>query len=433
MIQKLQRRLTLLFTGATCLILTLTLGVTCFYQFTQSRSKASSSFQNQLLDLTNKLELDENFSDDWLARLEHTGRLIIHIEENGVPLFFTGSWTPDTDRDTLIQLAKDTALTRQVDTAKRPFSYSMEKTVFSLKGKKQDTYQAAVVVLSLDKGYRSMVLLADTTKQTRTALLQVLFFLALEFWGVLALYLVSRYVVERAVKPVKEYHQKQTDFVAAASHELRSPLAVIQASASAITAMPEQGPKMAKAIVQECARAGKLIKNLLLLASADSESLAAQMEPVEADDLLLRLFEAYEPLCKDKQILLKLKLPEDFLPQVSGNPLWIYQIVSIFLDNAISYGCSEESEIIIQADLLGKEAAISVCDHGPGIPEQTKERIFDRFYQADSSRSEKEHFGLGLCIADTLAKQMKARVSIKDTKGGGATFCLFLNVIDICH
>lgn len=449
MIKRMHRHLTLLFTVATGLILSLVLGITYFYQFKQNQSNTNLSFRNQFLDLTNKLELDSSFSDTWLARLESDGQLIIHIEENEQPLFFQGSWNPQTDRNTLVQMAKEEALKENVNISQRPFSFSMlTSSIFSLHGEHRDTYIGSAVVMSMEQGFRSMVLLADTTTQTNSYILQGLFFLGLEVLGIISLYLVSRYVVGRAVKPVEDYHRKQTEFVADASHELRSPLAVIQTCATAITTMPEQAPQMALSIRRESKRAGNLIKNLLLLASADSGALQSQIESVEADTILLQIYEAYEPLCQDKGILLKLKLPEELLPEVYGTKYWIYQIISILMDNAIAYGCMtshdkaveigdsiilnqleskhRKTEIIINAEFTKKEVLLSIADHGPGIPNEHKSQVFNRFYQMDPSRKDKEHFGLGLSIANTLAKQMKANLVVEDTAGGGTTFVLHL-------
>ena len=67
-----------------------------------------------------------------------------------------------------------------------------------------------------------------------------------------------------------------------------------------------------------------------------------------------------------------------------------------------------------------------VADHGNGIPDEEKERIFDRFYQSDKSRKEKEHFGLGLSIARELTELQKGKLTLTDTPGGGCTFCLIL-------
>lgn len=450
MIQKFRRRMTLLFTAATGSILIAVLCVTFFYQFSLIRSQDNERFQNQLLDLTHRLEANTSFSDDWLAKLEADGHFIIHIEENNIPLFFSGSWTPRTERETLIRMARETAMTEKVDVTKRPFSSSLQKSsFFSLTGKYHDTYEGTVIVLSTGQGFRSLIFLADTTGRNRTLLVQVIFFLLLGVCGLLGLFLVSRCVVNKAVRPLEEYHQKQTDFVAAASHELRSPLSVIQTCASAVTAMPEKAPEMAELIQRECIRSGSLIKNLLLLASADAGSLAEEMQPIEIDTLLFRLFESYEPLCRARHIHLKLILPEDLLSEVYGNSQWIYQILSILLDNAVSHaypdlkplpetavysltavrdqttdGSSAGKKAVIQltAAPYSGGVCISVIDHGRGIPDEQKQQVFDRFFRGDPSRNKKDHSGLGLSIASTLSAQMHLSVTILDTPGGGTTF-----------
>ncbi|MCI8417828.1 MAG: HAMP domain-containing histidine kinase [Lachnospiraceae bacterium] len=430
MIRKLSRRLTLLFAGVTSLILTLLLCVAFLYQDTQLETQTDQSFQRYLTEIKHRLELDSSLSDEWLARVEVEGRLIIYIEDNGRPLFFRGAWKPETPRESLVARAKGLALLERVDTSQAPFSYSSRETgIFSVEGDQRDTYLGSVVVVSTDKGFRSLVLLWDTSARRETAKWQRLLFLGLETFGVLALYLVSRKVVGRAVRPVEEYHKKQTEFVAAASHELRSPLAVIQTCASAMEAVPEECIHMTEIIKRECTRTGKLVKSLLLLASLDAGTEASIQDgkAVEADQILLELLEAYEPLCQSRDMDLYLKLPPDLLPTVQGDARWIYQILAIFLDNAIAYGCGRENRIIeLLAEEKGSRVVLSVRDHGSGVPEEWKQKIFERFSRMDASRHDKEHFGLGLGIAAELSERMGAELSVKDTPGGGSTFQIIL-------
>ena len=227
MIQSLSRKLHLLFAGSTSLILTVLLCIAFLYQDNQLDSRTGSSFQSRLLDIRSRLELESKISDHWLSQMEGDGGLIIHIEDNGRPLSFRGAWEPRTDRETLIARAKGKALLEHVDTSQAPVSYtSRESSVFPMKGDHGDTYLGCVVVLARDS-FRTLTLLQDTTDLTMARRWQRVLFLGLELLGVLSLWLVSRKVVGRAVKPVEEYHRRQTEFVAAASPELRSPLAVI--------------------------------------------------------------------------------------------------------------------------------------------------------------------------------------------------------------
>lgn len=437
MIHRLRRRLMLLFAVPTSLILSLILCVLFFWQSSQSRNEQTVSLQNQILNLTYQLEGTYFFSDDWLASLEHDHRLIIHIEENNIPLFFSGSWEPRTKRETLVNLAKETALAEHIDTSMRPFSSTLQKSsIFTLEGENHDTYQGAVVVMATESGFRSLTLLSDITELERQEPWRLMLFLLMETLGVLALFLVSRFVSAKAVAPVAEYHQKQTDFIAAASHELRSPLAVIQNCAATGLSMPKQAEKMNRLILDECVRSGKLIRNLLRLTSSNPKEMKQPGENVEIDLLLLKLFETYEPLCNAKSIRLKLTLPDELLPNVDGNAQGIQQMLSIFLDNAIAYGCGTSAAspdgkeripdkkpvIEIRVNTADRKLAVCVCDHGPGIPHEQKSLIFDRFYRSDVSRKDKEHFGLGLSIAQSLAEQMGVKIEVLDTEGGGCTF-----------
>lgn len=429
MIQNLRRYFSLLFIVPAAVLVTLILCIAFFWQNSQDKQKQTEALQNHILNLTHQLESQSNFSDQWLAKLETDNRMLIHIEDNQIPLFFSGVWTPHTDRDTLIKRAQEKALEEHIDTSVRPYSSTLLKSsIFTIQGDYHDSYQGAVIVLATSDGFRSLTLLVDRTKENDINIPQLLLFLCLEIISLLVLWFTGRYAAAKATAPLAEYHQKQTDFVAFASHELRSPLAVIQSCASVSRSMPEQSAKMNQIILEECTRAGKLIKNMLLLASADAGKLPAEMQSVELDTLLLRLFESYEPLCSTKNIRLKLTLPDELLPCINGNPQWIHQILSIFIDNAIAYGCPESTPsgrsavIEIKAILSKRKLTAAVSDHGPGIPDEQKALIFNRFYRSDSARKEKEHFGLGLSIAQSLAKQMRLTVDVTDTENGGTTF-----------
>ena len=131
-------------------------------------------------------------------------KLIIHIEDNGTPLFFRGAWTPKTNRQKLVDLTKKQALKEGVDTQSKPPSLSVSKSsVFQVKGEKYDTYMATAMVIATETGFRSLILLSDMSDVQRELLLQIGLFLLLEILGVLGLYLASRRLVKQAVKPVE--------------------------------------------------------------------------------------------------------------------------------------------------------------------------------------------------------------------------------------
>lgn len=225
--------------------------------------------------------------------------------------------------------------------------------------------------------------------------------------------------------PLKENQKKQAEFIAAASHELRSPLAVIQASASAVRTSPENTDFMLTNIEKECTRMGNLIKDLLILAASDSKKWHLTLGNHDSDTLLLDVYETFEPVCRHNGITLNLTLPDMELPRIHCDKSRVIQILTILLDNAITYTLPD-GMIHLEIFVKKRNVCYLVADHGNGIPDEEKERIFDRFYQSDKSRKEKEHFGLGLSIARELTELQKGKLTLTDTPGGGCTFCLML-------
>ena len=149
MIKKFEKHLTTLFFSMTSVILTLVLVLVFFYQVKLDFSRKQELFHSQLLDLTHQLEGTSSFSDEWLSNLEYNGHLIIHIEDQGTPLFYRGIWTPKTERSKLIALAKEKALQEGIDTDIKHYSRSLsQSSIFKIKGEHQDTYLGTVLVLS---------------------------------------------------------------------------------------------------------------------------------------------------------------------------------------------------------------------------------------------------------------------------------------------
>ncbi len=196
-------------------------------------------------------------------------------------------------------------------------------------------------------------------------------------------------------------------------------------TADAVSSHSAEDTRLLSVIKNECRRGSALIKNLLLLASAEQREWAVRKRKFEIDDLLLSLLELYEPLCLSKNGTLQLRLPEEPLPPVSADPELCRQILTILLDNAIAYSLTRPSrKILLRAEHCHPHTLVFVVDHGPGIPDEEKEFIFDRFYKSDKSRNKKDHFGLGLSIAITLAKIQGLKLGVQDTDGGGSTFYL---------
>ena len=422
-----QKRLAFFYTLTTGLILSVILLICFFYMQRAVESKNNALFSSLFLNISSRLQSESFFSDSWLAKMEADNSLIISIEDNGTPLHFRGSWEPDTDRDTLITLGKQAAAKSGVPDTTPGASQIQQSSVFSISGEAKDSYTGMYLVEFTDQGFKSLLVLKEVTGLKRQLLFQGLFFLLADITGIFLLFLASWNIVGKTLLPLKENQKKQAEFIAAASHELRSPLAVIQASASAARTSPKNAAPMLSNIEKECSRMGTLIQDLLLLAAADSRRWNFSKELCDGDTLLLDVYETFEPLCRQKKTVLHLELPDAELPRIFCDKNRVIQILTVLLDNALSY--TEEGGIInLSVFSHSRYVYYSVADHGKGIPDSEKPFIFDRFYQNSRARDQKEHFGLGLSIARELAKLHKGDLYLKDTPGGGCTFLLAIPV-----
>ncbi len=241
---------------------------------------------------------------------------------------------------------------------------------------------------------------------------------------------LSQVLTRITIKPTEAAIQSQKDFIAAVSHECKAPLAAILSSAEMIAAIPDTSDSVkdhVHVIDLEVSRMSRLIQDLLLLSSIDAGNWSFHMEEINIDTLLINLYTKFEQICRKKNILLQLNISDECFPPLYSDADRLNQIISIFLDNAVSYSPSE-SEISLNAFVEKNELIITIIDHGIGISNKDKPFIFNRFYQCDKSRTQREHFGLGLSIANELVNKLEGRIRLFDTSGGGCTFKIFLPI-----
>lgn len=467
MFPRLRRKFVILYTLSTGLIMTFVLSAAFLFYVSSQENRQQSAFQELLFTLTAQLQTDSRFADSFLVQMEKNNRLLIYIEENDTPFFFPGAYKSRTKRDILFSRAEDAARKENIYSDSHPISSNLlQSSVFRIDGEERDTYLGNVLILRAASGYKKLILLQDISDSQNKLLETGCVYLLIDLSGILLLFLSGRWFVGRSLKPLEETYQKQQEFVAAVSHELRSPFAVIQTTAEAALSNPSEHGHGMSVIQKECRRGSTLIKNLLLLVTADQKEWAVREREFEIDELLLNLLELYEPILISKGGTLSLLLPDEPLPPVSADPDLCQQIFTILLDNAIAYALTDEScaneeneeacactqsqmcmqamparlaargnkrQIILQAEVSLGCFIVRVIDHGPGIPDEEKARIFDRFYRSDRSRSKKEHFGLGLSIATALAGIQNLDLHVEDTKGGGSTFSVKFGKRKLCH
>jgi two-component system, OmpR family, sensor kinase len=218
-------------------------------------------------------------------------------------------------------------------------------------------------------------------------------------------------------------------FVADASHELRTPLTAIRGFAELHRQGAVVGEEKTKELVgrieKESIRMSTLVEDLLLLARLDQSREMAQA-PVDLNTLLTEAVASAKAAGPNHPIELSLPSAEIF---VLGDSQRIHQVVANLLANARTH-TPEGSQIKVSLEQGVSETIISVSDNGPGLSEGDQERIFERFFRADPSRARTsgEGSGLGLSIVDAVMKAHGGYVSVQSKLGEGATFKLhFLN------
>lgn len=393
----------------------------------QLRLNGETAFRSNMSAITTKLRSDRILTSEWLAQTEATERLIISISDGGSPLSFPGSWQSGTDRGLLVRQAQDRALSLGVNVNVPPLSIldTTLSPLFDLYGAQGERYLAAVALVPAHGSWQGVTLLRDMSSYDlqRTVLRVIVTGLILVGLAALAglCWLFSGY----AIRPIWEDQRRQAEFIAAASHELRSPLSVIQASLSALGLDPGQGGRLRSNMDRECRRMARLIGDLLTLAQGDAGTWDVRRDAVDLDTLLLETAEDFYPIARQKNQLLSLSVPETALPIVTGDSQRLRQILTVLLDNACSY-TPEGGTITLSAQTGPGEALLRVADTGPGISPEHRERVFDRFYRADPSRSDRGHFGLGLPIARELALLHGGELSVERSGPQGTIFLLRL-------
>lgn len=426
-LRRLRLRLTLLSSAlaGTVLVALALLSLSLFE--TQLRQNGETAFRSNMSAVTTKLRSDRILTGEWLAQTEAADRLILSISDGGSPLSFPGSWTSDTDRALLIAEAQEKALKLGVDVSAPPLSI-LDVTLsplFDLQGAQGERYLAAVALVPAHGSWQGVTLLRDMSAYDRQRTVVRTLVAGLILAGLAALAALCWLFAGYALRPIVEDQRRQAQFIAAASHELRSPLSVIRTSLSALGVEPAQDARLRDNMDRECARMARLIGDLLTLAQGDAGTWEVRREPVDLDTLLLETTEDFYSIARQKGQILTLSVPEEALPTVTGDGQRLRQILTVLLDNACSY-TPQGGQISLSAQTGQGQVLLRVADTGPGIPPQDWERVFDRFYRADPSRSDRSHFGLGLPIARELTFLHGGELSIERSDDRGTVFLLRL-------
>ena len=230
-------------------------------------------------------------------------------------------------------------------------------------------------------------------------------------------------LIHRMVQPVEEAFVRQKQFVSDASHELKTPLAVISANAEVLEQEIGENEYLSY-IRSEVKRTDALVRNLLTLARLDRTDKALEMKPFDLSHALLDVTLPFESTVFEAGKTLEIRIPDGV--EYTGNEDMIKQLAVILLSNALKYS-EPGGRIEISLTPRGHQREIAVFNTGEPIDPEDQERIFDRFWRADPAHGrETGGHGLGLAIARSIVETHKGRISVDSGEGKGTTFTVVL-------
>jgi signal transduction histidine kinase len=244
--------------------------------------------------------------------------------------------------------------------------------------------------------------------------------------GLLAFFFVSLFLANLALRPVEAAWNRQKQFVADASHELKTPLTVILANQKILLSHPEHSIAEERQWVENTQSEGNrmkaLVEDLLFLAKTDRMRVDSGSAPVNLSDTVQGTLLTFASVAFESGV----SLEDDIQPGITlaGNEAQMRRLCGILLDNAMKYaGAHGSARIELHSD--GGNARLSVRNTGAPIAQADLPHVFERFYRVDRARSE-GGYGLGLSIAENIVRSHGGRITVASTAEAGTTFTVTL-------
>lgn len=252
--------------------------------------------------------------------------------------------------------------------------------------------------------------------------------------GLAAFLLISLFLSKWALAPVEKAWHQQKQFIADASHELKTPLTVILANLGILSSHPgdtiQEQYRWVENTQMEASRMKQLLDSLLFLAKSDAARVPAKHREFDLSNTLLSCILPFESLAFEQKVILEERVTPGIM--MNGDESQMKQLVAILLDN----GCKYAKEGGTVTVTLNKKSdrpdrvVLEVINTGEPIPQEDLEHIFERFYRSDKSRVRtKGGYGLGLAIAKTIIESHKGRIQVDSSAESGTRFTVILPVL----
>lgn len=321
---------------------------------------------------------------------------------------------------------------------KAAWSNKKNYSTITLEGKKWQyiiTQMSTHVIIRNGQQYSALqnkfqIAFLDVTASHKTLfeLLITLVFVGLMM--IVIIFMISLYFANKAIRPIAETWEKQKQFIADASHELKTPLSIITANYDVLLANEEETIKSQLKWLDYIRigtdRMTKLINDFLSLAKIEDVNLEVQRMPFNISNTINEVIESMESVIIEKDIKLTQVIEPDII--VKGDPERVKQVVMILCDNAIKYA-NENGLIDVSLIQAKNQVIVTIKNTGEGIAKEDLPKVFDRFYRADPSRAhESGSYGLGLSIAKTIIDRLGGKIHVSSVGNEWTTFTFILGL-----
>lgn len=253
--------------------------------------------------------------------------------------------------------------------------------------------------------------------------LKIIFSVSIGIISIIVIYIIAKKVSKTIVKPVEETFEKQKQFISDASHELKTPLAVIEANAEVLEDKVGKN-KWIMYIQNEIQSMNKLVNELLLLAKMENKTFD-NYKKFNLSKETQMITSGFEGMAYEKQINLTTNIQDNI--EFTGDKEDIKHILSTLIDNGIKH-TTKEKKVIVELLKEKNEIKLQVKNEGEPIPKEEQSKIFERFYRVDKARNRDEkRYGLGLAIAKQTVEKYNGTIEVNCKDG---ITCFTVKIVD---
>jgi len=339
--------------------------------------------------------------------LPHTVNIIVELSNDGTIKKVFKSYEAITNNDTLQntvdKILKSNKEAGKINISNSNYSYLKANSPFGTKIAFMERSQYDNMLFQL---FKTLILIG--------------------FISLIILLLISIYLTNKSIIPIKETFEKQKQFIADASHELKTPLAIIKTNTSLILSHPDSTiksqSKWINYINSQTDRMSELISEMLSLAKMDTAENQLPLSPINVSKVIESMILMFDAVIYENNIELETNISKNLF--INGDKESLKKLFSIIMDNAIKY-TDKNGNITVSLFPEKNKVKMIIRNTGEGIAPENLERIFERFYRVDSSRDrETGGYGLGLSIASSIVKQHKGKIYAKSKVGEFTSFII---------